>query len=29
VAVRQREAGDLGAMPVDDFVAKVRNELTD
>jgi len=29
VAVRQREAGDLGAMPLDDFVAKVRNELTD
>ena len=27
VAVRQREEGDLGAMPVDDFVAKVKNEL--
>ena len=28
VAVRQREEGDLGAMPVDDFMARVKNELT-
>ena len=27
-SVRQREAGDLGPMPVDDFMGKVRNELT-
>jgi len=29
VAVRKREEGDLGAMPVDDFIANVENELTD
>ena len=28
VAVRQREEGDLGAMPVDDFIGRVKNELT-
>lgn len=28
VSVRQREAGDLGAMPVDDFIARLENELT-
>ncbi len=28
VAVRQREEGDLGSMPTDDFIAKVKNELT-
>jgi threonyl-tRNA synthetase len=28
VSVRQREVGDLGAMPVDDFLARVKNELT-
>jgi threonyl-tRNA synthetase len=29
VAVRQREQGDLGAMPIDDFILRVKNELTD
>ncbi|MCX6375198.1 MAG: threonine--tRNA ligase [Armatimonadetes bacterium] len=29
VAVRKREEGDLGAVPVDDFIAGVENELTD
>ncbi len=29
VSVRQREAGDLGAMSVDDFIARVKTELTD
>ena len=29
VAVRKREEGDLGAVPVDDFIANVENELTD
>ena len=29
VAVRKREEGDLGTMPVDDFIANVENELTD
>jgi threonyl-tRNA synthetase len=29
VAVRQREEGDLGSMCVDDFVARVKTELTD
>jgi len=28
VSVRQREAGDLGAVPMDDFVSRVSNELT-
>ena len=28
ISVRQREAGDLGAMPVDDFIARLKNELT-
>ena len=28
VSVRQREEGDLGAMPVDNFIARVNNELT-
>lgn len=28
VSVRQREAGDLGAMSVDEFVASVKRELT-
>ncbi|MHB0998998.1 MAG: threonine--tRNA ligase [Armatimonadota bacterium] len=28
VSVRQREAGDLGAMSVEDFVARIKNELT-
>jgi threonyl-tRNA synthetase len=28
VSVRQREAGDLGTMPVQDFIARVKNELT-
>ena len=28
VAVRQREAGDLGAMPVDDFIGRLKSELT-
>ena len=28
VSVRQREAGDLGAVPVGDFIDKLRSELT-
>ncbi|MHB0913614.1 MAG: threonine--tRNA ligase [Armatimonadota bacterium] len=28
VSVRQREAGDQGTLPVDEFIDKVRNELT-
>lgn len=28
VAVRQREAGDLGPMPLDDFIARLKSELT-
>ena len=28
VSVRQREEGDLGAMPVDAFIARAKNELT-
>ena len=27
VAVRSRKDGDLGAMPVDDFVAKILDEI--
>ncbi len=27
-SVRKRESGDLGAMPVDEFIASLRNELT-
>jgi threonyl-tRNA synthetase len=27
VAVRKKSAGDLGAMPADDFVAKIKNEV--
>ncbi len=29
VSVRQREEGDLGPMPVDDFLARISKELTD
>ena len=29
IAVRQREEGDLGSMPVDDFITRVKSELTD
>lgn len=29
VSVRQREQGDLGAMSIDDFVARVKSELSD
>lgn len=29
VSVRQREEGDLGSMPADDFLARIRKELTD
>jgi threonyl-tRNA synthetase len=29
VAVRQREAGDLGAMLIEDFIKQINNELTD
>jgi threonyl-tRNA synthetase len=27
VAVRQRDGGDLGAMPVEEFVARLSNEV--
>ena len=29
VAVRQRDGGDLGAMPVEEFVAKLAREIND